>query len=235
LPLFGLSPTVVIAVATVAGSLAYLAFALTHISPTVNLEHANHSSQVTIAEQPGLRNIELTANIVRIGYANNLSNFKINRDYIDPDNSCEYCTRVTFLSSKSQDASVAYKVNNTNLAGLRRAVFFAMGQDGGEELAFYALGKKIDESNNTQASTFFPGINFIHSMKTRLDNSWHRYEFDLKGDNLSNVFYPFGFTIPHGNSSGVHVIYIKGITFDDKPAKNLMNETAKQNSIKGSS
>lgn len=226
MPLFGFSPTVVIAVAAVAGALAFLAFALTQSSPITNVEHANHAGLATIAEQPGLRNIELTANIVRIGYANNLSNFKINRDYIDPDNSCEYCTRVTSLTSKNQDASVAYQVNNTNLTGLRRAVFFAMGQNGGEDLYFFAIGKKLDENNNIDTATYFPKISFIHSMKTRLDNSWHRYEFDLKGDDLSNVFYPFGFTIPHTNCSGVQVVYIKGITFDDKPAKNLM--TAQQ-------
>jgi hypothetical protein len=221
--LFGFSLTIVIAMAAVPGTLAFLALVLTFVGPNTNLEHVNHSGQATIAEQPSLRNIELTANIVRIGYANNLSNFNINRDYVDPDNSCEHCTRVTFLSSKSQDGSVAYTVNDSNLTGLRRVVFFAMGQDGGEELYFFAIGKKSDESNKTESSAFFPKINFMHTMKTRLDNSWHRYEFDLKGDNLSNVVYPFGFAVSHTNSTEVQVIYVKGITFDEKPARNLIN------------
>lgn len=195
--------------------MAYLAFAWTQVSPTPNAEHTNH---VTILDQPGLRNIEQTANVVKMGYANNFSNFKINKEYIDPDNSCEFCTKVTFIPIKGRQASVAYELNNANLTGLRRAVFFAMGQNGGEELYFFAVGKRADEKNKTEGS-LFPGINFMNFQKVQLDNTWNRFEFNLDRDDLSNVSYPFGFAVPPTNSSGEQVVYVKGITFDDKPAR----------------
>ena len=98
-----------------------------------------------------------------------------------------------------------------------------MGQKGGEQIAFVALGKSIDESGivNNFTKNIFPDLGFsIMTQKIALVKGWHRSEISLDKADLGNITIPFGFVIMGGNTLASQVFYIKGVTFDNKTAQN---------------
>ena len=102
----------------------------------------------------------------------------------------------------------------------KRIVFFAKGQNGGEQVSFVAVGRNI--GNDSQAiddlaRAYFPNQRFgIMTEKITLSDYWKKYEISLISKDLTEITYPFGFVMTSGNTTGVQKFFLKGITFDDK-------------------
>ena len=84
-------------------------------------------------------NIENTATPIREADAKVSSRFSIDNNFVDPDNNCEFCTRIVYTPGNEGDAGVAYKDTKLNLDNSQRLVFFAKGQTN-KQISFVAAG-----------------------------------------------------------------------------------------------
>ncbi|MGA6992139.1 MAG: hypothetical protein WBX81_17105, partial [Nitrososphaeraceae archaeon] len=146
---------------------------------------------------------------------------------------CEGCQVLVYNTGASPigDVGVAYTPSSPlDLTGAKRLVFFARGELGGEVIRFAAIGNQ-SVSNSTAP---FENLKYaVESNDITLNGDWKRYEFDLKGLDLSSVASPFAMIISdHRNSSrgeqpdfetpGVdtnvnHITYyFKGLSIDDQ-------------------
>ena len=146
---------------------------------------------------------------------------------------CEGCQVFVYNTGASPigDVGVAYTPSSPlDLTGAKRLVFFARGELGGEVIRFAIIGNQ-SVSNSTAP---FENLKYaVESNDITLNGDWKRYEFDLKGLDLSSVASPFAMIISdHRNSSrgeqpdfetpGVdtnvnHITYyFKGLSIDDQ-------------------
>jgi hypothetical protein len=168
--------------------------------------------------------IEYTSAQVKEKDAKDQSKFRINNDFVDPENHCEFCPRIEYSAGPIGQAGIAYKTNNIlDLTDAKRVVFFARGEKGGEKVTFVVAGK------NTTASAVMQNLSDVFSNQKfgaatqdiSLANGWKRYEIDLTGTNLKDINFPFGFIIK-GKGSEKMVFYLKGVTYDSQPAQNSL-------------
>lgn len=207
-----------LAIATVTGSLTYLAFGLTSTNSPSASEHLGHIIIRNTSDPIQLAYVEHTPDITREADAKVASSLRINSETLDPDDNCEFCTKVIYTPGKEGQAAIAYRVGKLDLTLSKRVVFFAKGQEGGEKIAFLAAGKPdIKTSGNIDNfdKDIFPDEGFgIMTNKVTLSNQWHRYQISLSGNDLRDITHPFGFVMTEGNSSTTQIFYLKGVTFD---------------------
>jgi len=143
---------------------------------------------------------------------------KINEDFTDPDNHCEFCARIEYHPGPRGEAAVFYKNDKAvDISGAKRVVFFAKGEKGDEMLQFMAAGSGL-EGKKTGKELFSNEQTTIKTKKVKLDPDWQRYEIDLAtATSLSKVTHAFGFDAYKGQQladSGAIIFYVKGIQFD---------------------
>lgn len=150
----------------------------------------------------------------------NPSKIKIDAEFVDPDEHCEFCYRIEIEPSATGKLGVVLKANKLyNLENAERVYLFARGDVGGEDLQFNAAGKYVDGRVNGKDAKLMKFGFTSENMKLKKD--WQRYEMDLSNADLRDISHGFGFEVAKSNlSSGEPiVIYLKGITFDDLPAE----------------
>jgi hypothetical protein len=186
--------------------------------------HVDHPDQEN-SSSVQLSHVEDALDPVREGDAKVPGQFIINNDFVDPDDSCDFCTQVNYTTGTVGRAAIAYDLGALDLTESKRIVLFAMGQRGGEKIALMAAG--IESQGNPEQRkaqvNIFDGIRFqIATQNITLSDNWQRYEIRTVGYDLKDIRYPFGFVLFENNSSSSsnQVIYLKGVTFDNKPAKN---------------
>jgi hypothetical protein len=147
----------------------------------------------------------------------------IDKEYVDSTINCEFCTRIEFSSTHNGTVGLAYKNDNNdiNLTGSKRLVFFARA---GSSLnaSFLAVGTNDGAGfKNTESKNVFPNKNFaVITKKVILNNDWKRFEVNLGNASLKGVSVPFGFMTSDYVPYTKQVLYVKGITFDQKKAEN---------------
>jgi hypothetical protein len=200
------------------GSITLITLALTY----TGADNSAHSEHIIKGKNIGsiqLAYVEHSANLIREGDAKSPSEFKINSESLEPDDNCEFCTEVIYNPGKEGVAAVAYQVDKMDLTLSKRIVFFAKGQNGGEQLSFVAGGKNIANGSGVIENVdgdLFPDQGFaLMTKKITLYNHWKRYEISLISNDLWQITHPFGFIIMAGNSSETQ-FFLKGITFDDR-------------------
>ena len=216
------SLTLFFALSAVMCSLSYLAFALT--SPSVSVsEHRGHIINGNKLDPIQLAYVEHSPNVLREADAKVTSNLRIDSETLDPDDNCEFCTKVIYNPGKEGQAAIAYKVDKVDLTLSKRVVFFAKGQKGGEQIAFLAAGKTRGEGSEIVDDVdkdIFPDQGFgIMTSKVTLSNQWNRYQITLGSNDLRDISHPFGFVMTEGKSSTNQIFYLKGVTFDKRYAQ----------------
>lgn len=200
------------------GSMSLIALALTHTG-TDNSAHTEHETKGKSLGSIQLAFVEHIPNLVREGDAKVSSELNINSETLEPDDNCEFCTEVIYNPGKEGVAAVAYRVDKLDLTLSKRIVFFAKGQNGGEQLSFLAGGKNIKNGSGTIENVdgdLFPDQGFaLMTKKIALSDHWKRYEISLVSNDLWQITHPFGFIIMAGNKSETQKFFLKGITFDD--------------------
>lgn len=201
------------------GSMSLIALALTHTG-TDNSAHTEHVTEIKSHGSIQLASVEHTANLVREGDAKVSSELNINSETLEPDDNCEFCTEVIYNPGKEGVAAVAYQLDKLDLTLSKRIVFFAKGQNGGEQLSFLAGGKNIENGSGIIENVdgdLFPDQGFaLMTKKIALSDHWKRYEISLISNDLWQITHPFGFIIMAGNNSETQKFFLKGITFDDR-------------------
>jgi hypothetical protein len=168
--------------------------------------------------------VEDTAMTEVQGEANVKPRLTIDNDFVDPENHCDFCSRIEYEPGKEHKAGVAYRNDTLDWNDTKRIVFFAKGEKGGENVSFLAAGKSTDDfkSNDTD---IFPNIVFlVTTEKIVLDDQWKRYEITLNNIPLMHSTYPFGFQITENTSNAKMVFYVKGVTLDRQSAKNPLGK-----------
>ena len=203
----------IVAVVTSAASCIILAYAFVPDFSTFNSPHISHT------QFDGTINLEHTSAIVRGGEAKFYARLKIDKDFMDVSKSCDHCNKVEYTPSGDNKAGIAYSYDKLDLKGYQRIVFFAKGQQGGEVVSFIAIGRTTSDTTPSYGDTF-PNQQFtIVTKNVTLDKTWKRYEISVNKTNLEDVTHPFGFVI-YGHMAGAEeVLYLKGVTFDRKPAQ----------------
>src|SRR5688572_29387422 len=84
--------------------------------------------------------------IQRAGDAEAGSRFsKVDEDFVDPENHCEFCTRVEYTPGPRGQAGFSYEdMSGLDLSNARSVKLWAMGEEGNEEVKFKVAGKSLD-------------------------------------------------------------------------------------------
>lgn len=164
------------------------------------------------------------------------SNLKVEEDFVDPENHCEFCTRVEYRPGSRGVAGFAYSSNEAiDLTGAKKIRFWVMGDEGGEKVKFKVAGKKKDlgDGKNSESLGIFNSEIFAHTSKeVTLKDDWINYEVDLQGTDLKDITHPFGLELTKGSDDERQVLYIKGVVLDDEPlrSENILETIALEDS-----
>jgi hypothetical protein len=155
---------------------------------------------------------------------------KVDEEFIDPENHCEFCTRVEYVPGPQGEAGFSYEdVRGLDLSGSKKARFWVMGEEGGEKIKFKLAGKSLDKiqdrlgrlTDRLTDSIFKTERFALTTEEVSLDNQWKKYEVDLSGVDLKGITHPFAFELAE-NGAQTQVIYLKGVVYDDEPAVNAL-------------
>lgn len=189
----------------------------------------SHSLHPTTTLGDSAIHVEDSPSVERGGDAKFYSRLIIDNEFVDDMNSCHLCNKIEYTPGEKGKAGIAYMNNQLDLRGYQRIVFFARGQHGGEVVSFIAIGKSAYDPTTKNVDTF-PNQDFaITTKNVTLGEFWKRYEISLDKAKLGDVTHPFGFVIAGNESEVKQIFYLKGVTFDRKPAVNplpLVNITA---------
>jgi hypothetical protein len=157
--------------------------------------------------------------------AGDANNIKVNEDFVDPENHCEFCTFVEYTPGPRGVAGFAYENDaGVDLTGAKKVRFWVMGEEGNERIKFKIAGKSPDNTQdrppNRPTNSIFESESFaLTTEEVTLVSDWRRYEIDLSGASLDDITHPFGFELSKGNGAQKQVIYIKGLVYDDEPVE----------------
>jgi hypothetical protein len=159
---------------------------------------------------------------------NSPASIKIDPEFIDPDEHCEFCYRIEIEPGATGKLGALLKANKLyNLEKAERVFLFARGESGGEDVQFNAAGKYVDGRVDGKVAKQMK-FGFT-SENIKLKNDWQRYEIDLSKADLNDISHGFGFEVVKSKlkaSEKPIVIYLKGITFDDQPAVEAMRSSS---------
>jgi hypothetical protein len=157
--------------------------------------------------------------------AGDANNIKVNEDFVDPENHCEFCTFVEYTPGPRGVAGFAYENDaGLDLTGAKKVRFWMMGEEGNEKIKFKIAGKSSDNIQdrppNRPTNSIFESESFaLTTEEVTLVSDWRRYEVDLSSVSLDDITHPFGFELSKGNGAQKQVIYIKGLVYDDEPVE----------------
>jgi hypothetical protein len=181
----------------------------------VSRPHAEHIPNIPTEAV----NLERTLTVERAGDALVTSRLNIDKEFMDDMNSCHFCTKIEYAPGPEGKAAIAFRGDNLNLTGYQRLVFFARGEQE-QEVSFIAIGSRPVSSIRNGAN-LFPDEQFaVITKNVTLDSDWKRFEINLNQVRLEEIIYPFGFVLSDYGSGLNQIFYLKGITFDRKPAQN---------------
>lgn len=142
---------------------------------------------------------------------------KVNEEFVDPENHCEFCTRVEYVPGPEGVAGFSYEdMTGLDLSGAKKVRFWVMGEEGNEKVKFKLAGKSLDKIQSKLTKGIFKTERFaLTTNEVTLDDDWKKYEVDLSGVDLKRITHPFAFELSGGQKQ---ILYIKGVIYDDGPA-----------------
>jgi PKD domain-containing protein len=170
---------------------------------------------------------------------------KVNEEFIDPENHCEFCTRVEYVPGPEGAAGFSYEdLRGLDLSNAKKVRFWVMGEEGNEKIKFKLAGKSLDKIEDrlgrlqdrldrleSKLGGIFESERFaLTTQEVTLDNDWKKYEVDLSGVDLKGITHPFAFELAE-NGAEKQVLYIKGVIYDDEPAENPLATVEEEEEI----
>lgn len=185
--------------------------------PTSSVIGTAEASQIPLDVKDSFKSIQKTDD-----GKTNPSKIKIDSDFVDPDEHCEFCYRVEYTPGAIGKGGALFKAEKAiDLTQAKRMSFFAKGALGGEQIQVSSAGKL---ASNGKAVKFG-----ATSKDLALENKWKKYEIDVSNLDLSGITHGFAFKVSknaalkNDNSSDNKnvpiVIYLKGITYEALDAK----------------
>ncbi|HKU49549.1 MAG TPA: hypothetical protein VJP79_06340 [Nitrososphaera sp.] len=142
----------------------------------------------------------------------------VDENFIDDENHCEFCISVQYDPGPLGKAFYGFRDNSpVDLSDARTLTFLARGENGGETLKVYAIGKRGITSSEPEGT--FKDIKFAFVKELTLDREWVEYEVNVTGFDMSKVSHPFAFEIMKGKGSERQTAYLDLILFDSKSSQ----------------
>ena len=70
----------------------------------------------------------------------------VNEEFIDPENHCEFCTKVEYVPGPEGAAGFSYEdLRGLDLSNAKKVRFWVMGEEGNEKIKFKLAGKSLDK------------------------------------------------------------------------------------------
>ena len=158
----------------------------------------------------------------RVGDAKTRTTYvKVNEDFIDSENHCEFCTRIEIVSGPKGGSGIAYVLDKVlDFSKAKSVTFFVMGEKGGEKVKFKVAGKSLEEQDPIPTSGLFKEHEFaLTTNEVTLNKDWRKYSVDLTGADLNGITHPFGMEMSPSKAVGKQVFYIKYIVYDSDKAQ----------------
>jgi len=149
-----------------------------------------------------------------------LGSLVVTENYIDSDNSCEFCTLVDYTPSVQGVTGMSYVDDKGfDLTNAKRVTFYVIGLSGDATIKFMVAGKNLDKkSDDISNQGIFKNQKFAETTQSMsLGNDWKKLEIDVSKDDLKNITHPFAFEIK-SKGTGEVAFYIKYIIYDSKTA-----------------
>ena len=198
-------------------------FSLNNMLPA---RHEEHAQKAEAAILPLMIRDRFTAKQMAGDAVSGSQFLKINEEFLDPENHCEFCTRVEYVPGPEGVAGFSYEdLIGLDLSGAKRASFWVMGEEGGEKIKFKLAGKSLDKIEDKPGKlkskltkSIFKSERFaLTTEEVTLGDDWKKYEVDLSDVDLEEITHPFAFELSK-NGVEKQVLYIKGVIYDDEPA-----------------
>ncbi len=213
-----ISALLVVSLVSAVGGSLFVSGLLPAFLPGATIHGHGNVPQAEAAVLP-LHVIERFTERTMAGDAETGSSMKIDEEFVDPENHCEFCTRVEYVPGSRGVAGFAYGSDSpVDLTGAEKVRFWVMGEDGGEKVKFKIGGKERDDDRLSNAiSTIFDNEGFARSSdQVTLRDDWTKFEIDLADTDLREITHPFGLEIAKGSGDKSQIVYIKGIIVDDE-------------------
>jgi hypothetical protein len=210
-----------ISVAAVLASSLMLAGGFSLDGINLSTGHDNHVQEAGAQSLP----FEVRDRFSEKKFAGDANNIKVNEDFVDPEQHCEFCTFIEYTPGPRGVAGFAYESDSgLDLTGANKMRFWVMGEEGNEKIKFKIAGKSLDNledrRSNRPTNSVFEAESFaLTTEEVTLANDWRRYEVDLSAISLDDITHPFGLELSKGNGAQKQVIYIKGLVIDDGPVE----------------
>jgi hypothetical protein len=200
---------------------------------TVVSRHEQHSHEADAAVFPLSIRDRFTEKQMEGDAAADSKFMKVDEDFVDPENHCEFCTRVEYTSGPQGKAGFSYEdLKGLDLSGAKKVRFWAMGEQGDEKIKIKVAGRSIDKLQEkpgklkSELNSIFKSERFaLTTDQVTLQKNWKRYEIDLTGSDLKGITDPFAFELS-ANGAQKQVVFIKGVVYDNKPAQEPLMATA---------
>ena len=114
-------------------------FSETNASPQTNENLLDKNQIESVPESTQAYSLEKIATPVKEADAKISSQFTVTNNFVDPDNNCEFCTRIVYSPGKEGEAGLAYRDSTLDLDKSQRLVFFMKSQQD-EQASFVAAG-----------------------------------------------------------------------------------------------
>ena len=141
----------------------------------------------------------------------------MHEDVIWSPNHCEFCTVVEFnVGPGGRSVGVTWSADRDyRIEDAKKMTFFVMGEEGGEEVRFNAVGKKADDRQDGGERPEFS----VRTKRVTLDSDWKKLEIDLTDVDLTGMTNPFGI-----ESRGNAVVFLKEVIIDDEEPEDPLEE-----------
>ncbi|HEV8387640.1 MAG TPA: hypothetical protein VGQ03_08460 [Nitrososphaera sp.] len=211
-----------ISLASAIGGLLFLSGSMNFAVLGAGLYGRDNAPQAEAAILP-LQVVDRFTQIQMEGDGESGSNMKVEEDFVDPENHCEFCTRVEYIPGSKGVTGFAYASDEAlDLTGAKKIRFWVMGEEGGEKVKFMVAGtkKNLDAGQTRDSLGIFNTEIFARTSKeVTLKDDWTKYELDLHRIDLSGITHPFGLELTKGSDEKSQVVYIKGIVFENEPLR----------------
>jgi hypothetical protein len=136
---------------------------------------------------------------------------QIDESFVDSDNNCDFCYGLKYDSGPHEKAFVAFRSSGpVDLGEANTLLFDARGEEGGETITVYAVGKRVEESERNSGTI---GLEFAFSKQIIVQKEWKEYQVDLASFELAGVTHGFAFEVLKGSAES-QTVYFDNIYYD---------------------
>ena len=151
----------------------------------------------------------------------------VDENFIDDENHCEFCILAEYKPGTIGKATYGFRSNSpVDLSNATTLTFLARGENGGEIITVYAVGKKDTKaspnSNLPEDSHGLRSVVFSYEKELTLTKEWIEYEVSLADFDLAEVTHPFAFAMESGNEGETQLAYLDLIYLDNNKSKYAM-------------